>query len=186
MMTLRRVLRRPADAIEAERERERRWLKASKKERERENKKRPLKSESVVVVVVVVDSVFFSLLFALCSLSKKQFDRCCCSFINPLSTLSSFSRSLSLSLSRCQKTVRTRECSDHSLHRAQLGMSAAAAMPRPLSRDGEGIDAATTTMTPIARPGSAAKDDDDNRNSSGRKEGSGRATQKRAFDLVLR
>jgi len=67
-------------------------------------------------------------------------------------------------------------------------MSAVAA-PRPASRDG-GIDAAaaaaaatTPVAAALARPGSAAGSD---RNSSGRKEGSGRATQKRAFDLVLR
>ena len=57
---------------------------------------------------------------------------------------------------------------------------------RPSSRDGDGgVDAAATTpAAAIARPGSAATDDA--RESSGRKEGSGRATQKRAFDLVLR
>jgi len=66
-----------------------------------------------------------------------------------------------------------------------LAMSAAAAMG-PSSRDGDGgVDAAATTpAAAIARPGSAATEDA--RESSGRKEGSGRATQKRAFDLVLR
>ena len=79
----------------------------------------------------------------------------------------------------------------HTRTHALPRMSAAAApmLQRPSSRDGVGggVDAAAaaTTTTPaaaIARPGSGG----DNKNSSGRKEGSGRETQKRAFDLVLR
>ena len=183
MMTLRRVLRLPAEAIlcavVGERKRE-------GEERERD-KQDPLEAEKEQGVSSIL---FFlslrSLFFSLSPRSKRQFDRCF--FIFFLSTRSRLFLHL---LSQRRACCRRQSAGLADALRAQQtrAMSAVAAT-RPPSRDGGGggVDAAaaaaTTPTAATARPGSAAED---NKNSSGgRKEGSGRATQKRAFDLVLR
>ena len=197
IMTLRRVLRLPADTIscafvgerEAAAEREREKEKGRdkrpsrcKRERERERERESTGASSSVLFPL---SSFSSRSL----LSKKNNSteslRQVLFFIS-LVLVSLSTCSLSLSLSTQSLVVdRASGLRPPCTAAHTLAMSAAAAMG-PSSRDGDGgVDAAATTpAAAIARPGSAATDDA--RESSGRKEGSGRATQKRAFDLVLR
>jgi hypothetical protein len=196
-MTLRRVLRLPADTIscafmgEREKERERQLQKERGRRRRAETKdpleakEREREREHGRVVVGSVSSLFF--LFSLSPLKKNNSTESLRQvlFFHLLGPCLSF-HLLSLSLSTQSLVVdRASGLRPPCTAAHTLAMSAAAAMG-PSSRDGDGgVDAAATTpAAAIARPGSAATEDA--RESSGRKEGSGRATQKRAFDLVLR